>query len=557
MADILNKLVSSHLVFRNEDIARKTACLIFVTLITITVPFNLLMGTQHNAQGAPSQFISQTESVVTAEQPCYQYPNASLSELGNASQLAQNILERFGQGLVGQYAPDLSAFVDPRLVARAPPFEEGFDGLIQGYQVLGFTSHNGSTIEIYYSNAPGNNGYFLAFLARLVDFDLVASAPSEYVSVTRGVAEMLGVPLENLTESSTIFERNATSVILSSKIAGQRLVDCDLFAVTFDNMTNRVLAVQSRPFIANEPTPLFTLEQALEIGEEIARSKVLRSDDVFKSGEVVGVRFMPVAEAVDRQPVPGDPANFTYSSRLNIRFGYEYMAHITDSMYDPATYSILVVVDIQSGDVLFSMIGPIPEVSHGFILNYWPLFGVAVAFAAPVVILVGIYLSPEFGMVVLYGFFVPLWMRLRGANVLDSFNRGRIYGHISAKPGCSFTDLKSALGIGNGNLAYHLMVLERLELVKSIREGRTRRFFPQGVAGEIRKDQCLGKTEALVLGELIAKGPVTIRSLSQALGMSRQRVHYNVKLLHKRGLVQHEGVEWNAVSPQAEESGGE
>jgi hypothetical protein len=39
--------------------------------------------------------------------------------------------------------------------------------------------------------------------------------------------------------------------------------------------------------------------------------------------------------------------------------------------------------------------------------------------------------------------------------------------------------------------------------------------------------------------------------------MSRQRVHYNVKLLHKRGFVEHEGVEWKAVYPQVEESGGE
>jgi len=97
------------------------------------------------------------------------------------------------------------------------------------------------------------------------------------------------------------------------------------------------------------------------------------------------------------------------------------------------------------------------------------------------------------------------------------------------------------------------MVLERLELVKSTKGGKLRRYYPQGVSASIRKDQCLGKTEAMVLNELISKGPMSISSLAAALGVSRQRVHYNARLLLKRRLVKCEDSVWQAESVPSDE----
>jgi len=58
----------------------------------------------------------------------------------------------------------------------------------------------------------------------------------------------------------------------------------------------------------------------------------------------------------------------------------------------------------------------------------------------------------------------------------------------------------------------------------------------------------------MVLNELITKGPLSTSSLAKALGISRQRVHYNARLLLRRGLAEHEGSLWKVESnPECEE----
>ncbi|MCJ7490350.1 MAG: winged helix-turn-helix transcriptional regulator [Thermoplasmata archaeon] len=110
----------------------------------------------------------------------------------------------------------------------------------------------------------------------------------------------------------------------------------------------------------------------------------------------------------------------------------------------------------------------------------------------------------------------------------------------------TFSDIMNALGIANGNLAYHLSVLEKLEFLTSKREGRVRRIYPQGTPLTGGQGHWLGKTEVAILEKLAENEPVSNIALARSLGVSRQRTHYNLKLLQKRGLVERFGKLWMA-----------
>lgn len=157
-----------------------------------------------------------------------------------------------------------------------------------------------------------------------------------------------------------------------------------------------------------------------------------------------------------------------------------------------------------------------------------------------------VMLSPEFALLFMGSYIVLLYIRLKGANILDNFNRGKIMGFVSARPGASYTEIRDALKIGNGNLAYHLCVLERLELISSSKQGRSRRFYPAGV--ECRRDEYhfIGKMESQILDQLGKNGPLSNAAVAAFLGISRQRAHYNLRLLEKRGLVGRQGLLWQA-----------
>jgi predicted transcriptional regulator len=212
-------------------------------------------------------------------------------------------------------------------------------------------------------------------------------------------------------------------------------------------------------------------------------------------------------------------------------------------------YPILIVVDIDSGAVLVAQRCPIPVASPDsgwIVLNPWTgsLLILSFTFLVVLGVLIG---PPEIALAVLGSLMVPLYVRLVGIDALENFNRGKIYGYIKGKPGCSFTELKTELRFFNGNLAYHLLVLEKLELVRSVKDGRTRRYFLQEDGGRMMKTQFLGKIESRIFRVLNEKGPLSGTEVAKELSISRQRAQYNLRRLQKRGLAKLLDSRWQAA----------
>lgn len=366
------------------------------------------------------------------------------------------------------------------------------------------------------------------------------TVPSQYavslctIAASFGIPERLLATIEVWTENSswTIPSANYTgwitewfnySVVLaySPQALGFFATGCNALGLRYDNDTDQLISIEAWRFVELPSISDITAEEALSLAHSALPSHFYSTSDVVVREGVYSIRLDPET----------------------LRFGYQYEASV-DIPGEDSSYFVLLLVDVDDGAIL-DVERTLPA-TESTVANPFPWLPVLLALTLVVVIvgLVGVYVSPDFAWLVMGSFLVLAYIRLRGANVLDNFNRGRIMGFISARPGASFTEIRDALRIVNGNLAYHLCVLEKIELISSSKQGRSRRFYPVGIEYSKDESQFIGRTESKILEYLDKNGPLSNSAIARLLGMSRQRTHYNLKLLHKRGLVDRSGSLW-------------
>ncbi len=128
-------------------------------------------------------------------------------------------------------------------------------------------------------------------------------------------------------------------------------------------------------------------------------------------------------------------------------------------------------------------------------------------------------------------FIVPLFSRLRREEVLDHETRGMIRGYILANPGDHFNSIKSTLDLKNGTLAHHLHILEREKIVKSVKDGKYRRFFPIGM--KVKERAFPTKMQAMIL-DIVEETPgITQKDIASQLGISQPTISYHIAKLKK------------------------
>ncbi len=132
---------------------------------------------------------------------------------------------------------------------------------------------------------------------------------------------------------------------------------------------------------------------------------------------------------------------------------------------------------------------------------------------------------------------LSLFYRLTTERALDHFTRGRILGYIQANPGSSYTSVREALSLTIGTFAYHLWVLERLGFVKSIRQGRVKLLHPRG-RPITQRSLVLSELQFAILDLLSVEGDLSQTEISRRFGISRQRVHYNIKKLCALSMIE-------------------
>ena len=142
-----------------------------------------------------------------------------------------------------------------------------------------------------------------------------------------------------------------------------------------------------------------------------------------------------------------------------------------------------------------------------------------------------------------YGFLsllVPLYVRLTRSQVLDHFVRGQIYEYIKLNPGDHYSSIRRELSLSNGLLAYHLSVLEKQNFVKSQRDGKLKRFYPVDMTIPRKKGVRLSDLQVKMLRRIDKNPSITQGQLAGLLGVSRQTVNHNIKLMERAGVLESE-----------------
>jgi parallel beta-helix repeat protein len=131
---------------------------------------------------------------------------------------------------------------------------------------------------------------------------------------------------------------------------------------------------------------------------------------------------------------------------------------------------------------------------------------------------------------------LPLYYRLRRRTALEHFVRGQVYGYIMAHPGASYSEVRDAFDLNNGTASYHLTVLESLGFIRSVKDGRYRRYSPVGAA-ERRRLLRLSDMQLRLLQALRGGEAMTPSEVAAVVGISRQRASYNLRRLSSMRLI--------------------
>jgi PKD repeat protein len=125
----------------------------------------------------------------------------------------------------------------------------------------------------------------------------------------------------------------------------------------------------------------------------------------------------------------------------------------------------------------------------------------------------------------------PLFTKTR--DVLDNKTRHALHGVIVENPGIHYTAIKEEFGLANGAAAHHLHVLERESFIRSVRDGKLKRFY----SAHAKVPEDVGRSpedtrEAIV--ELVRREPeINQLGVMEELGLDRDAASYYLRELVK------------------------
>jgi predicted transcriptional regulator len=141
------------------------------------------------------------------------------------------------------------------------------------------------------------------------------------------------------------------------------------------------------------------------------------------------------------------------------------------------------------------------------------------------------FLLTEVGKVAFFYYIYVLYTRIKKEYLLDNFTRGEIFGYIKANPGVHFSEIKRALELKNGSLAYHIRALEKRDFIVSKRDRGYKRFYPKTMKLPARNIRELIPMQRNIM-EIVKESPgISQTNIAEQLDISFQLVHYHVKIL--------------------------
>ena len=161
-------------------------------------------------------------------------------------------------------------------------------------------------------------------------------------------------------------------------------------------------------------------------------------------------------------------------------------------------------------------------------------FGIGIAIVAAIVLTE----TGKFKFFTLLTLLIPMFTRIQKEDILDHFVRGQIYGFIKTNPGVCYNEIMRNLDLKNGTLSYHLHMLEKMEMIKSRREGlRYRVFYPTGMKFPEEERYRLNELQLDILKIIRENEGISQNEIANKLNKKPQTINYNIKTLQQAGLI--------------------
>ncbi len=125
--------------------------------------------------------------------------------------------------------------------------------------------------------------------------------------------------------------------------------------------------------------------------------------------------------------------------------------------------------------------------------------------------------------------------RLKTNSLLDNANRNRIIEVITKEPGIHFRKLSRIVELKQGVLSYHLNVLEKNEMVKSVQDGNNRRFYVYGE--KVKPEMFLTDLQRSIVQVIYDTPGISQSKISKQLGRSKALINYHLRILREANLV--------------------
>ncbi|MGA1872151.1 MAG: winged helix-turn-helix transcriptional regulator [Thermoplasmatota archaeon] len=135
---------------------------------------------------------------------------------------------------------------------------------------------------------------------------------------------------------------------------------------------------------------------------------------------------------------------------------------------------------------------------------------------------------------IVIGFFL-IFSRLKTRSLQNNANRSRIIDLIGREPGIHFRKISRDLDLKQGVLAYHLNVLEKHEIIKSIQDGNNRRFYL--FDEKIVPCLTLNEVQESIIRTIYDRPGISQSAISAEIGHSKALISYHIRILRGLGIV--------------------